>query len=71
MVKTWAKELHPAPEPEAETYNNTHSLSPTDQSDSLIPVLNLLRLSIALIPTLRAMFHATPTTNSIVALIKS
>jgi PIF1-like helicase/helitron helicase-like protein len=71
MVKTWAKELHPASEPEAETYNNTHSLSPTDQSDSLIPVLDLLRLSIASIPTLRAMFHATPTTNSIVALIKS
>jgi hypothetical protein len=30
MVKTWAKELYPALEPEAETYNNTHSLSPTN-----------------------------------------
>jgi hypothetical protein len=71
MVKTWAKELHPAAEPEAEPYNDPLSLSPTDQSDSLLPVLDLLPLSIASIPTLRAMFHATPTTVSIVALIKS
>jgi hypothetical protein len=71
MVKTWAKELYPASEPKAETYNNALLLSPTDQSDSLIPILDLLPLSIASIPTLRAMFHATPTTDSIVALIKS
>lgn len=71
MVKIWAKELLPASEIEAETDDNALSLSPTDLSGSLIPVLDLLPLSTASLSTLRAIFHSTPTTDSILSLIKS
>jgi hypothetical protein len=70
-VKKWAKELHASSEHEAEINDDAVPLAPTDQSDSLTPVLDLLPLAIASLPTLRAMFQATPTTDSIVGLIRS
>ena len=71
MVKTWGKELQPSLGLEAKAYNSTPSLSTTDKSTSLVPSLDLLPLSIALIPMLQAMFYATPTTNSVMSLIRS
>jgi hypothetical protein len=52
-VKKWAKELHASSEPEAEINDDGVPLAPTDQSDSLTPVLDLLPLAIASLPTLR------------------
>lgn len=69
MVKAWGKELQAVSE--AEAYENVPSLSTADQSASLIPSLELLPLPTASLPTLRAMFHVAPTTDSIVSLIKS
>ena len=71
MVKTWGKELQPSLGLEAKAYNSTPSLSTTDKSTSLVPSLDLLPLSTALIPMLRAIFYATPTTNSVMSLIRS
>ncbi len=42
-----------------------------DESAALVPSLDLLPLSISLLPTLQAIFRATPTTNSVVSLVKS
>lgn len=70
-IKTWGKELLSYSEAGFSTSNSLRSLSTIDQSDSLIPSLGLLPLSTATLPTLRAMFHLTPTTESMISLIKS
>jgi hypothetical protein len=71
MVKAWGKELQLSSEAEASDCNNAPALSTADQSAALVPSLDLLPLSTPSIPTLRAMFRATPTTDSIVSLITS
>ncbi|KAH8799116.1 hypothetical protein F5884DRAFT_758603 [Xylogone sp. PMI_703] len=67
MVKAWGKELQSYSEAEAETCNGMPSLSNADQSASLVPSLDLLPLATASLSTLRAMFHVTPTTDSVVS----
>jgi len=71
MVKMWGKDLRPSSEAEAEACDIAPSLPTADESASLIASLDLLPLSIASLPILRAIFYATPTTDSIVSLIKS
>ncbi|KAF8850803.1 hypothetical protein BDZ45DRAFT_751390 [Acephala macrosclerotiorum] len=53
-VKEWARELQPPSGPEAEACDSTASLSTADQSACLIPSLDLLPLSTASLPALRA-----------------
>ena len=71
MVKMWGKDLRPSSEAEAEACDIAPSLLTADESASLIASLDLLPLFIASLPILRAIFYATPTTDSIVSLIKS
>ncbi|CZR69862.1 uncharacterized protein PAC_19762 [Phialocephala subalpina] len=71
MVKAWAKELQQSSEAEDIAYISAFSSSTADQSSSLIPSLDILPLSTASLPTLQAMFHAAPTTDSAVSLIQS
>ncbi len=71
MVKAWGKELQQPSEAENIACNSAPSYSTANQSASLIPSLHILPLSTASLPTLRATFHAIPTTDSAVSLIKS
>jgi hypothetical protein len=71
MVKAWGKELQQHSDTEASGCHSAPLLSTADQSASLVPSLDLLPLSAASLPTLRAMFHVTPTTDSIVSLIET
>ena len=71
MVKAWGKELQQSLKAENITYNSTPLYSTADQSASLIPSLHILPLFTALLPTLRATFHATLITDSAISLIKS
>lgn len=71
MVKAWGKELQSSSEAEIADCYITQSLAITVQSAALVPSLDLLPLSTASLPTLQAMFYATPTTDFVVSLIKS
>jgi hypothetical protein len=71
MVKAWAKELRPSSDAEALVYDNAPSTCVADQSASLVPSLDFLPLSTTSIPILRAMFHVTPTTDSVVSLVRT
>jgi hypothetical protein len=71
MVKTWGKELQAYSEAEDSTGDSQPTLSTADQSASLVPTLDFLPLSTVSLPTLRAMFDAISTTDSLVSLIKS
>jgi hypothetical protein len=73
MVKAWSKELRPSSTADAEAldYNNAPSLSTPNQPPSLVPSLDFLPLSTTSLPTLRAIFHETPNTASVVALTGS
>ncbi|PVH71315.1 hypothetical protein DL98DRAFT_615652 [Cadophora sp. DSE1049] len=73
MVKAWGKELQPSlgHDSEAEICDSTASLCTADESACLIPSLHLLPLPKASLPTLRAIFRATPTVDSVLSLIES
>lgn len=73
MVKAWGKELQPSlgHDPEAEICDSIASLCTADESACLIPSLHLLPLPKASLPTLRAIFRATPTVDSVLSLIES
>ncbi len=71
LVKAWAKELQAYSEAGDSTSDDIPIAITADVSESLVPSLKLLPLSAASLPTLRAMFYATPTTNSIFYLVNS
>jgi PIF1-like helicase len=70
-VKTWGKELQASSEPGDPIFQNTPTLSPADQTAALIPTLSFLSHVTTSLSALRAIFDATPTTESLVSLIKS
>jgi hypothetical protein len=71
LIKMWGKELQTHSEAEDPIFDSVPTLPAADQMASLIPTLNFLPLSTTSLPTLRAIFDATPTIDSLVSLTKS